>query len=117
MNIRNRAEHDPVADMGLPNSYMRWALEAIEEVAGKPGLTIPRLPPEQLRPPPPEFQGFPASLARAGDSNRSPDWLWPRLNKTGPAALPNDDSRPLFFQGVERWPVRLAQVSRNKFEN
>jgi predicted hydrocarbon binding protein len=40
MNIRNKSSHDPVADMGLPNSYMRWALEAIEEVAGKPGLTI-----------------------------------------------------------------------------
>lgn len=40
MQIRNRAEHDPVADMGLPNNYMRWALESIEEVAGKNGLTI-----------------------------------------------------------------------------
>ncbi len=40
MNIRNKSQHDPVADMGLPNNYMRWALEAIEEVAGPPGLTI-----------------------------------------------------------------------------
>jgi predicted hydrocarbon binding protein len=40
MNIRNKSQHDPVTDMGLPNNYMRWALEAIEEVAGKPGLTI-----------------------------------------------------------------------------
>jgi predicted hydrocarbon binding protein len=40
MNIRDKSEHDPVADMGIPNSYMRWALEAIEEVAGKNGLTI-----------------------------------------------------------------------------
>jgi len=39
MNIRNKGD-DPVATMGLPNSYMRWALEAIEEVAGKNGLTI-----------------------------------------------------------------------------
>jgi predicted hydrocarbon binding protein len=40
MNIRNKAEHDPVADMGLPNNYMRWALSAIEEVAGKNGLVV-----------------------------------------------------------------------------
>ncbi len=40
MDIRNKAKHDPVADMGMPNSYVRWALEAIEEVAGKNGLTI-----------------------------------------------------------------------------
>ena len=40
MNIHDKAEHDPVADMGLPNNYMRWALVAIEEVAGKNGLTI-----------------------------------------------------------------------------
>ncbi|MGD9101719.1 MAG: 4-vinyl reductase, partial [Anaerolineae bacterium] len=40
MNIRNKAEHDSVADMGMPNSYVRWALEAIEEVAGKNGLAV-----------------------------------------------------------------------------
>jgi predicted hydrocarbon binding protein len=40
MNIQNKAEHDPIAAMGLPNNYMRWALEAIEEVAGKNGLSI-----------------------------------------------------------------------------
>jgi predicted hydrocarbon binding protein len=40
VQIRNRAEHDPVTDMGLPNNYMRWALESIEDVAGKNGLSI-----------------------------------------------------------------------------
>jgi predicted hydrocarbon binding protein len=40
MDIRNKAEHDAMADMGMPNNYVRWALEAIEEVAGKNGLTI-----------------------------------------------------------------------------
>jgi predicted hydrocarbon binding protein len=40
MNIQNKAEHDPNADMGLPNNYMRWALESIEDVAGKNGLSI-----------------------------------------------------------------------------
>ncbi len=40
MNIRNKTEHDPVSDMGLPNSYMCWALGAIEEVAGKNGLAV-----------------------------------------------------------------------------
>lgn len=40
MNIRDKGEHDPVTDLGIPNSYMRWALEAIEEVAGQNGLAI-----------------------------------------------------------------------------
>ncbi len=40
MQIRDKAGHDPVADLGIPNNYVRWALEAIEEVAGKNGLTI-----------------------------------------------------------------------------
>jgi predicted hydrocarbon binding protein len=40
VKVRNKAEHDPVTDLGMPNSYMRWALEAVEEVAGKNGLAI-----------------------------------------------------------------------------
>jgi predicted hydrocarbon binding protein len=40
VRVQNKAEHDPVADMGMPNNYMHWALEAIEEVAGKHGLAI-----------------------------------------------------------------------------
>jgi predicted hydrocarbon binding protein len=40
MNIRNKSEHDPVTDMGMPNNYVRWALESIEEIAGKNGLSI-----------------------------------------------------------------------------
>jgi len=40
MEIRARNTPDPVADMGMPNSYVRWALEAIEEVAGANGLAI-----------------------------------------------------------------------------
>lgn len=40
MKIQNKSEHDPVAALGMPNNYTRWALEAIEEVAGGPGLTI-----------------------------------------------------------------------------
>jgi predicted hydrocarbon binding protein len=40
VNIQNKGQHDPVADLGMPNSYVRWALEAIEEVAGTNGLTI-----------------------------------------------------------------------------
>jgi len=40
MEIREKSPHDPVADLGMPNNYVRWALEAIEEVAGKNGLTV-----------------------------------------------------------------------------
>ncbi len=40
MNIRDKAERDPVAELGMPNNYVRWALEAIEDVAGKHGLVI-----------------------------------------------------------------------------
>lgn len=40
MKIQNKAELDAIADMGIPNNYVHWALEAIEEVAGKNGLTI-----------------------------------------------------------------------------
>ncbi len=40
MNIRDKSEGDAIAVMGMPNNYVRWALEAIEEVAGKNGLII-----------------------------------------------------------------------------
>jgi predicted hydrocarbon binding protein len=40
MNIKNKSKGDPVADLGMPNNYVRWALEAIEEVAGKNGLAV-----------------------------------------------------------------------------
>jgi predicted hydrocarbon binding protein len=40
VQVRDRIEGDPVAAMGMPNNYMRWALEAIEEVAGQNGLAI-----------------------------------------------------------------------------
>jgi predicted hydrocarbon binding protein len=40
MEIRDKTEHDPVADMYQADAYMRWALEAAEEVVGKKGLAI-----------------------------------------------------------------------------
>jgi predicted hydrocarbon binding protein len=39
LEIRNRAVHDPVADLPIVDAYMRWALLAAEEVVGKPGLS------------------------------------------------------------------------------
>jgi predicted hydrocarbon binding protein len=38
MEIKNKAEHDPVADLSIVDAYMRWALLASEEVVGKRGL-------------------------------------------------------------------------------
>ena len=40
MEITDRAEHDPVADLCMADAYMRWALLAAEEVVGKRGLSI-----------------------------------------------------------------------------
>jgi predicted hydrocarbon binding protein len=40
MEIRDRAVHDPVVDLIMPDAYMRWALLAAEEVTGKQGLKI-----------------------------------------------------------------------------
>jgi predicted hydrocarbon binding protein len=40
MEIVNRAEHDPVADLHIVDAYMRWALLASEEVVGKQGLSV-----------------------------------------------------------------------------
>ena len=40
MNITDRSDHDPVTEMHITDAYMRWALEAAEEVAGKNGLGI-----------------------------------------------------------------------------
>lgn len=40
MIISNKPEHDLVGDMHITDAYMRWALEAAEEVAGKRGLAI-----------------------------------------------------------------------------
>ena len=39
MTISNKAEHDPVTDLTLVDIYMRWALQAAEEVVGKQGLS------------------------------------------------------------------------------
>ena len=36
--IRNRAVHDPICDIPIVDAYMNWALQAAEEVVGKPGL-------------------------------------------------------------------------------
>ncbi len=64
MHIRDRVEYDPVLDLGMPNNYMRWALEAIEEVGGKNGLAIilrdAGLDRLQYTPPPDNdaFEGF-----------------------------------------------------------
>ncbi|WP_298402557.1 4-vinyl reductase [uncultured Chloroflexus sp.] len=60
MEIRDRPDHDPVADMLLVDAYMRWALLAAEEVIGRNGLAvvlrqaglsqlIGNYPPEQLK--------------------------------------------------------------------
>jgi predicted hydrocarbon binding protein len=40
MEIKNKPEHDPVADIHMVDAYMRWALLAAEEVVGKQGLAI-----------------------------------------------------------------------------
>jgi predicted hydrocarbon binding protein len=40
MEIKDRAQHDPVADLHIVDAYMRWALLASEEVVGKQGLGI-----------------------------------------------------------------------------
>lgn len=40
MNIRDRTEPDPCTEMALSNAYMRWALMAVEEVAGRNGLQV-----------------------------------------------------------------------------
>jgi len=61
MEIKNKTEHDPVADMLQVDAYMRWALLAAEEVVGKRGLSvvlrdaglarfIDNYPPEELKP-------------------------------------------------------------------
>ncbi|MGQ9611568.1 hypothetical protein [Chloroflexus sp.] len=60
MEIRDRSDHDPVADLLLVDAYMRWALLAAEEVIGRNGLAvvlrqaglshlIGNYPPEQLK--------------------------------------------------------------------
>ncbi|MGH2523367.1 MAG: V4R domain-containing protein [Anaerolineales bacterium] len=40
MEIKNKAEYDPVADLYMVDAYMRWALLAAEEVVGHQGLSI-----------------------------------------------------------------------------
>jgi predicted hydrocarbon binding protein len=40
MEIRDKAEHDPVTDLYTTDAYMRWALMAAEEVVGEKGLAI-----------------------------------------------------------------------------
>ncbi len=40
VQITSKLEHDPVTDMHTVDAYMRWALEATEEVVGKDGLAI-----------------------------------------------------------------------------
>ena len=40
MEIQDKHDQDPVADMHLVDAYMRWALLAAEEVVGKPGLAV-----------------------------------------------------------------------------
>lgn len=40
MEIREKAEHDPVTDLEIVDAYVRWALLAAEEVVGKQGLGI-----------------------------------------------------------------------------
>jgi predicted hydrocarbon binding protein len=60
MEIRDKTEHDPAADIPLLDAYMRWALLATEEVIGRNGLAvllrqiglekfINNYPPEQLK--------------------------------------------------------------------
>jgi len=40
MDIKNKVQHDPVADLPMVDAYMGWALRAAEEVVGKQGLAI-----------------------------------------------------------------------------
>jgi len=40
MEIKDKPQKDPVADLFLVDAYMRWALLAAEEVVGKQGLTV-----------------------------------------------------------------------------
>jgi predicted hydrocarbon binding protein len=40
MEIRNKTEHDPVADLYIADAIMRWALLAAEEVVGEKGLRV-----------------------------------------------------------------------------
>ncbi len=40
MEIKNKVQHDPVADLPIVEAYMTWALQAAEEVIGKQGLAI-----------------------------------------------------------------------------
>ena len=40
MEIMNKVQHDPVADLPVVEAYMTWALQAAEEVIGKQGLGI-----------------------------------------------------------------------------
>jgi predicted hydrocarbon binding protein len=40
MDVRDKTERDPVADLTIVDAYMRWALLAAEEVVGKRGLAI-----------------------------------------------------------------------------
>lgn len=40
VQISEKTTHDPVADLLNVDAYMRWALEAAEEVVGKDGLAV-----------------------------------------------------------------------------
>lgn len=40
MQIRDKKEHDPVADMYVVDAYLRWALLAAEEVVGAKGMHV-----------------------------------------------------------------------------
>ncbi len=40
MEIKNKPERDPVAELPIVDAYMLWALQAAEDVAGKSGLAV-----------------------------------------------------------------------------
>jgi len=40
MEITNKSQHDPAAELPIVEAYMTWALRAAEEVVGKQGLGI-----------------------------------------------------------------------------
>ncbi len=40
MQIQNKTEHDPATEMFTVDSYLRWALQASEEVVGEKGMHI-----------------------------------------------------------------------------
>lgn len=40
LEIRNKAEHDPVADLYVPDAWIRWALLAAEDIIGKLGVRV-----------------------------------------------------------------------------